>query len=156
MYCGFPDQGLVLFNVSLQLCLLSEIWVYFTGVWKPNDTPKSKSGRKKDLLLAAASNKQNWASFKLSVHTYSWRGLSRELGQRLTELKFWLIEVTRVRESQYSLGSDQSGVLASGYHPPPEWLPSFLQNSKIYIRLLCILLCISFSPLQTDSKKQEF
>ena len=48
------EWGSLLFNVSLQLCLLSEIWVYSIWVWKPNDMRKSKSGRRKDLLLAVA------------------------------------------------------------------------------------------------------
>ena len=60
------------------------------------------------------------------VYAYSWRGLSRgeiviELGQRSTESKLWLIEVTRVRKNQhhYPLGSSwiSGWVLQANLYP---------------------------------------
>ena len=47
-------------------------------------------------LSYQGSPQQNWGSFKLKVHAYSWKGLSKgefsiELGQRSTEASFgWL------------------------------------------------------------------
>ena len=71
---------------------------------EPKDTTKPKIGRRKALLLAASKEntrifpkavspqQQNWAHFKLRVHAYSGRSLSRgewsiEPGQRLSESK---------------------------------------------------------------------
>ena len=74
-----------------QKSLLPQNWVQlFLGV-KPKDITKPKIGRRKGLLLAASkentgesfpkrclSKQHNWGSVKLSVHTYSWRGLSTQ------------------------------------------------------------------------------
>ena len=72
---------------------------------EPTGTTKPKMGRRKDLLLAVSKKntrdlcqssvspeQQNWGSFKLRVHAYSRRGLSRgefsiKLGQKLTVSK---------------------------------------------------------------------
>ena len=73
------------------------------------DSNKPKVWRRKDVLLPSAGKESSkdcpqavkLGRFKLRVHIWSWRGFSggefsRELGQRLTEFKFQLIQVRGV------------------------------------------------------------
>ena len=75
---------------------------------------------------AVSPQQPNWGRSKLRVHAYSWRGLSRgefsmELGQKSTEAKLQLTEVTRARKGQHHhlLCSSQAGgwaLQANLYH----------------------------------------
>ena len=106
--------------------LLPPNWVCLLVGVKLKDTTKPNIGRRMALPLAASKEKtgvfpkavspqqQNWGSFKLRVHAYSWRGLSRgefsiELGPSSTKSKLSLTELTRVRKSHHHpLGSSWS------------------------------------------------
>ena len=92
-------------------------WVCLLIGIKPKDTQPSHRWREGRIYYlqqvrrtlgifpkAISPQQQNWGSFKLRVHAYSWRGLSRGefsivLEQRLTESRLYLIEVMRVRKS---------------------------------------------------------
>ena len=90
--------------------LLPENWAHLLVGVRPNDTTKPEIKRREDSLLfqlrrtpvifpkAVSLEQQNWGSFKLRVHAYSWRGLGKgefsiALGPRSTEL--WLIDIRK-------------------------------------------------------------